>query len=287
MSGLIGIIGGSGFYQIEGLEEVEDRAVETPFGPPSDAIRLGTLEGRRVAFLARHGRGHRIPPSRLNVRANIYALKTLGVDAILSVSAVGSLREHIHPRSFVVPDQLFDHTKGRASTFFDEGLVAHVSFADPFCPVLREVLVQVGREAGETVHDGGTYICIEGPQFSTRAESHCYRAWGMDVIGMTAATEAKLAREAEICYVTLAAVTDFDVWHPEHDQVTAEMVIATLQQNVAAAQRIVRAVLRKFPETRSCSCREALRTALATHPDALSEAMKQRLWPLVGKYLSG
>lgn len=279
------VIGGSGFYQMEGLSEVEEVTVATPFGTPSDALILGTLDGERVAFLPRHGRGHRISPSFLNVRANLFALKTLGVEAIFSFSAVGSLREHIEPTSFVVPDQLFDHTKARTNSFFGEGLVVHVSMAEPYCPHVREALVAAGKTVGAKVHDGGTYICIEGPQFSTVSESKTYRAWGMDVIGMTAATEAKLAREAEMCYATLAAVTDFDVWHPHHESVTTEMILRNLHQNVEQGRHIVREAIRLLPRERSCNCRNALATALATNPELVPRDLRERLKPLIGKYL--
>ena len=284
MRASIAVIGGSGFYEMEGLSEIEEAEVETPFGSPSGAVRVGTLSGRRAAFLPRHGRGHTIPPSALNVRANIYALKTLGVRSILSFSAVGSLREELKPGDFVIPDQLFDHTKGRASSFFDEGLAAHVSFSDPFCSELRTVLAEACAAEGEAAHSGGTYICIEGPQFSTKAESKLYRQWGMDIIGMTAATEAKLAREAEICYAALAAVTDYDVWHPDHESVTAEMVLQNLLRNVDAGKRVMRAALRACPDEAPCGCRDALRSAFATDPAAASEAAKRRLQPLLEKY---
>lgn len=281
----IAVIGGSGFYQMEGLTDIEEVSLTTPFGAPSDALVLGTLEGERVAFLPRHGRGHRISPSFLNVRANVFALKTLGVETVFSFSAVGSLREAIEPTSFVVPNQLFDHTKGRTSSFFGEGLVAHVSMAEPYCPHVRSTLLAAGKAVGARVHDGGTYICIEGPQFSTVAESKTYRAWGMDIIGMTAATEAKLAREAEMCYATLAAVTDFDVWHLEHDTVTTEMILQNLHLNVESGRRIVREAIRTLPRERECGCRNALATALATNPEVVPRELRERLKPIVGRYL--
>ena len=280
MTTRVAVIGGSGFYDMDGLTDVEEREVDTPFGTPSDAIVTGKLAGRDVAFLARHGRGHHTSPTFLNVRANIFALKTLGVEAVLSFSAVGSLREHLDPTDFVVPTQIFDHTKGRASSFFGEGL------AEPFCPALRESMLAVAADDDATVHDGGTYICMEGPQFSTKAESELYRTWGMDVIGMTAATEAKLAREAEMCYVTLAAVTDFDCWHPAHDDVTTEMILENLGKNVAAGQRLIVEALRRFPTDRACGCRSALSAALATRSDVVPAEVKERLAPLVGKYLA-
>jgi 5'-methylthioadenosine phosphorylase len=284
---VIGIIGGSGLYEMEGLTHLREERVPTPFGDPSDAYMLGRLEGRPVAFLARHGRGHRLLPSELNFRANIYGFKTLGVQWIISASAVGSMREEIRPADIVVPDQFFDRTKARASTFFGDGLVAHVSFADPVCPQLSDHLSRVGREAGATVHRGGTYLCIEGPQFSTRAESRIYRGWGVDVIGMTNLQEAKLSREAEICYATMALVTDYDVWHATEGDVSVEKVVAILHKNVATAKAIIRRVLPLIQGDRSCVCAHALKDAIITAPDAIADAAKQRLWPLVGKYLGG
>jgi len=284
---VIGIIGGSGLYEMEGLTHLREERVPTPFGDPSDAYILGRLEGRPVAFLARHGRGHRLLPSELNFRANIYGFKTLGVQWIISASAVGSMREAIRPADIVVPDQFFDRTKARASTFFGDGLVAHVSFADPVCPQLSDHLSRAGREAGATVHRGGTYLCIEGPQFSTRAESRIYRGWGVDVIGMTNLQEAKLSREAEICYATMALVTDYDVWHETEGDVSVEKVVAILHKNVATAKAIIRRVLPVIQGDRSCVCAHALKDAIITAPEAIAEAAKQRLWPLVGKYLGG
>ena len=284
---VIGIIGGSGLYEMEGLTHLREERVPTPFGDPSDAYMLGRLEGRPVAFLARHGRGHRLLPSELNFRANIYGFKTLGVQWIISASAVGSMREAIRPADIVVPDQFFDRTKARASTFFGDGLVAHVSFADPVCPQLSDHLSRAGREAGATVHRGGTYLCIEGPQFSTRAESRIYRGWGVDVIGMTNLQEAKLSREAEICYATMALVTDYDVWHETEGDVSVEKVVAILHKNVATAKAIIRRVLPVIQGDRSCVCAHALKDAIITAPEAIAEAAKQRLWPLVGKYLGG
>jgi 5'-methylthioadenosine phosphorylase len=284
---VIGIIGGSGLYEMEGLTHLREERVPTPFGDPSDAYMLGRLEGRPVAFLARHGRGHRLLPSELNFRANIYGFKTLGVQWIISASAVGSMREAIRPADIVVPDQFFDRTKARASTFFGDGLVAHVSFADPVCPQLSDHLSRAGREAGATVHRGGTYLCIEGPQFSTRAESRIYRGWGVDVIGMTNLQEAKLSREAEICYATMALVTDYDVWHETEGDVSVEKVVAILHKNVATAKAIIRRVLPMIQGDRSCVCAHALKDAIITAPEAIAEAAKQRLWPLVGKYLGG
>jgi 5'-methylthioadenosine phosphorylase len=282
----IGIIGGSGLYQMEGLADVRETAVETPFGPPSDPFTVGTLEGRRVAFLARHGRGHRILPSDLNFRANIWALKSLGVEQILSVSAVGSLKEKYEPLHMVLPDQFVDRTTRRVSTFFGQGLVGHVSFAHPICRRLATLMGEACREAGAVVHEGGTYVCMEGPQFSTLAESNLYRSWGMDLIGMTNLQEAKLAREAEICYVTLAMVTDYDCWHPGHDSVTVEQVIGVLTQNTARAQAVLKAAVRRLPAgPPGCECGRALKSALMTAPELVPEQTKRDLAPIVGKYL--
>jgi 5'-methylthioadenosine phosphorylase len=279
------VIGGSGFYRMEGLAGVEELRVDTPYGPPSDAITVGEIDGQRVAFLPRHGVGHRIMPSELPVRANIYALKQLGVEFIISVSAVGSLREEIEPLHMIVPDQLIDRTIGRASTFFGEGLVAHVGFADPFCPHLRGVLAGSTREVGATVHAGGSLLVIEGPAFSTRAESNLYRSWGASVIGMTALPEAKLAREAEICYAILACSTDYDCWHETHEDVTADMIVGNLLKNVEASRQAVRLALGRLPSTRDCPCAEALRDAIVTVPELVPEATRVRLAPLVSKYL--
>jgi len=283
----IGIIGGSGLYQMEGLGEVTEVEVETPFGAPSDKFVLGTLEGVRVAFLARHGRGHRLLPSELPFRANIYALKLLGVERIISASAVGSLQEQYAPTEIVIPDQFFDRTRGRVSTFFGDGIVAHVSFAHPVCDDLCAVLAVAGEAAGVKIHRGGTYLCMEGPAFSTLAESRLYREWGMDVIGMTNLQEAKLAREAEICYATLALVTDYDCWHPEHDAVTVEMIIDYLNRNAANAQRLVRdAVRRLSAEARTCKHASALRHAILTPREAVTPEARRRLSAIIGKYVS-
>src|SRR5262245_17299092 len=283
----IGIIGGSGLYEMEGFTEVREVAVETPFGSPSDRFMVGKLEGRRVAFLPRHARGHRILPNELNFQANIFALKTLGVEWILSVSAVGSLKEKYEPLHMVIPDQFVDRTVQRKSTFFGRGLVAHVAFAHPFCPDLSRRMAESCREAGATYHVGGAYLCIEGPQFSTRAESELYRTWGMDVIGMTNLTEAKLAREAEICYSTLAMVTDYDCWHPDHDSVTAEYVIGNLGKNAATAKAVLRAAVRRLPEgtPRDCECAHALRSALVTPASLVPESVKKDLAPIIGRYV--
>ncbi|MGH7408293.1 MAG: S-methyl-5'-thioadenosine phosphorylase, partial [Candidatus Methylomirabilales bacterium] len=260
-----------------GLTDVREERVETPFGPPSDTYVLGRLEGRPVAFLARHGRGHRLLPSELNFRANIYGFKALGAEWILSASAVGSMREDVKPRDILIPDQFFDRTAARPSTFFGDGLVVHVAFADPTCPALAELLYRAAREEGATVHRGGTYLCIEGPQFSTRAESRIYRAWGVDVIGMTNLQEAKLAREAELCYATLALVTDFDVWHETEEDVTVEAVVAILLENAAMAKAILRRAVRAIPAARTCACPHALRDAIITARDRIPPATRERL----------
>jgi len=282
----IGIIGGSGLYEMEGLGDIEEVEVNTPFGMPSDAIVVGTLEGAKVAFLPRHGRGHRISPTELPVRANIYALKMLGVEWIVSISAVGSFKEELRPLDLVIPDQLIDRTRSRPNTFFEGGIVAHVGFADPFCPSLRQLLHQAAQETVATVHDGGTYVVMEGPLFSTKAESFLYRSWGASVIGMTALPEAKLAREAEICYATLACVTDYDCWHESHETVTIEMVVSNLQRNVDAAKRIVGLVVSRIPQQRGCACATALQNAIITAPERIPEQVKSDLVPLIGKYVS-
>jgi 5'-methylthioadenosine phosphorylase len=281
----IGIIGGSGLYDMAELTDREERRVETPFGEPSAPYVIGTLRGRRVAFLARHGHGHRFSPSELNFRANIFGFKQLGVEYILSASAVGSLKEQYKPLDLLIPDQFFDRTKGRVSTFFGRGLVAHVGFAHPFCNALSEIAYNAGRAAGATIHKGGTYVCMEGPQFSTLAESQLYRAWGMDIIGMTNLQEAKLAREAEICYCTIALITDYDCWHPDHDQVTVDMVVANLLQNARVAQQVIAEAVGQLPFERRCECATALKHAIITRPEAIPEATKRELAPLVGKYL--
>jgi 5'-methylthioadenosine phosphorylase len=281
----IGIIGGSGLYDMADLTDREERSLATPFGEPSAPYVIGTLRGQRVAFLARHGAGHRLSPSELNFRANIFGFKTLGVEYILSASAVGSLKEEYKPMDLLIPDQFFDRTKGRASTFFGEGLVAHVGFAHPFCATLSGIALNAARQAGATVHQGGTYVCMEGPQFSTLAESKLYRSWGMDVIGMTNLQEAKLAREAEICYSTIALITDYDCWHPDHDQVTVEMIIANLTRNAHTAQQVIASAVGALPFERRCECATALQHALITRPDAVPDATRQKLAPIVGKYL--
>jgi 5'-methylthioadenosine phosphorylase len=281
----IGIIGGSGLYDMAELMDREARTVSTPFGEPSGPYVLATLRGRRVAFLARHGAGHRLLPGELNFRANIYGFKQLGVEWILSASAVGSLREAFKPLDIVIPDQFFDRTRGRVSTFFGNGLVAHVAFAHPFCGILSGIAHESARAAGASVHRGGTYVCMEGPQFSTLAESNLYRSWGFDVIGMTNLQEAKLAREAEICYTTLALVTDYDCWHPDHDSVTVDMIIANLTQNAQMAQQVIAGAVERLPVDRACECSRALAHAILTRPDAIPAQVKKDLQPLIGKYI--
>src|SRR5688572_2894703 len=281
----IGIIGGSGLYDMAEVTDRETHVVSTPFGEPSGPFVLGTLRGRRVAFLARHGVGHRLLPSELNFRANIFGMKTLGVEYILSASAVGSLKEELRPLDIVIPDQFIDRTMGRISTFFGQGLAAHVGFAHPFCSRLSAIAYESGRTAGATVHKGGTYVCMEGPQFSTLAESKLYRSWGMDIIGMTNLQEAKLAREGEICYSTIALVTDYDCWHPDHDSVTVEMIIANLTQNARTAQQIIASAVERLPFERTCECASALKYALITRPDAIPDRVRKELGPLIGKYL--
>ncbi|MCG3159767.1 MAG: S-methyl-5'-thioadenosine phosphorylase [Acidobacteria bacterium] len=282
----IGIIGGSGLYQMEGLTDVREISVETPFGKPSDNFIIGTLEGVRVVFLARHGRGHRLTPTELPFRANIYAMKLMGVERIISASAVGSLQEQYAPTDIVIPDQFFDRTRGRVSTFFGEGVVAHITFAHPVCDALGGVLAGAGDSAGIKIHRGGTYLCMEGPAFSTLAESRLYRSWGMDVIGMTNLQEAKLAREAEICYSTMALVTDYDCWHPDHDAVTVEMIIEYLNKNSANAQAIIRDAVRRLATMpRECKCGSALRHAILTQPGAIPAETKKKLAAIIGKYV--
>jgi 5'-methylthioadenosine phosphorylase len=281
------VIGGSGLYAMPGFEAEQEQVVETPWGMPSDSYVVGTLAGREVAFLARHGRGHRISPSELNFRANIYGFKSLGVERIISLSAVGSLKEEHRPLDFVIPDQFFDRTRGRVSTFFGEGLVAHVSFADPICSELAGIVESACGTTGVKATRGGTYICMEGPAFSTKAESNVYRSWGMDVIGMTNLQEAKLAREAELCYVTVAMVTDYDCWHPEHDAVTVSEIIGNLTKNAENAAQVVSAAVAGMPESRSCKCGSALKHALITNPAAVPADTRRKLELLVGKYLNG
>jgi len=282
----MGVIGGSGLYQMEGLEEIETRQIPTPFGLPSDDIVIGRFEGRNIAFLPRHKRGHCIMPSEVNSRANIYALKSLGVERIIGVSAVGSLKEEIKPLDILIPDQLFDRTKAtRHHTFFGEGAVGHISFADPYCTELSKLLFDAGKELGYSIHQGGIYLCMEGPQFSTRAESNIYRKWGCDIIGMTNLPEAKLAREAEICYATLALVTDYDVWHEAEEDVSIEMVINNLMKNVEHAKQIIKKVLLQIPDTRQCPCSTALKDGIITKPDLIPQTTKEKLKLLIQEYL--
>jgi 5'-methylthioadenosine phosphorylase len=281
----LAIIGGSGLYELAGLESVREVEIGTPFGPPSDRVLVGSIGERRVAFLARHGKHHRLLPGEVNFRANLYALKSIGVERILSASAVGSMREEIRPRDVVLVDQFVDRTRGRISTFFGDGLAAHVAFAEPVCGVLRQALVQASRDAGARHHDGGTYVCIEGPAFSTRAESELYRSWGMDVIGMTNLPEAKLAREAEICYATLALVTDYDCWHADEEDVSVASVLDNLRANAALAARIVRRAILELPEGRDgCGCGEALKHGMITARETVPESVVERLKPILGKY---
>jgi 5'-methylthioadenosine phosphorylase len=280
----IGIIGGSGLYDMAELTDREERAIPTPFGDPSGPYVIGTLRERRVAFLARHGAGHRILPSELNFRANIYGFKVLGVERILSASAVGSLKEEYRPLDILVPDQFFDRTSGRISTFFGRGIAAHIAFAHPLCPDLSKVVADSAETVGATVHRGGTYVNMEGPQFSTMSESRLYRSWGMDIIGMTNLQEAKLAREAEMCYATIALVTDYDCWHPDHDSVTVDLIIANLMQNAATAQKTIAEAVSHLGGPRSCACKDALATAIITRPDHVPAQTKKDLEPIIGKY---
>lgn len=281
----VGVIGGSGLYNIEGLEDVESVAVETPWGSPSDELIVANLGETKMVFLPRHGRGHKIMPTDINFRANIYAMKKMGVDWIVSVSAVGSMKEHIAPGQVVIPSQFYDHTKTRASTFFGNGIVAHVSMADPVCNLLSNELYDVCIKLGVTVHKGGTYLCMEGPQFSSRAESNIYRSWGIDVIGMTNATEAKLAREAEICYASLSMATDYDCWHEGHNDVTVEELIETLNNNVDLAKGIIKNVVPIISETRECPCCNALQNAIITPADVITQETKDRLGILIERYI--
>jgi 5'-methylthioadenosine phosphorylase len=282
---MVGVIGGSGLYEMEGLEEVQTISLTTPFGDPSDSFVVGYLEGVKIAFLPRHGRGHRISPSSLNFRANIYAMKLLGVQWIIGVSAVGSMKESIHPGNMVIPNQFIDRTTGRPSTFFSDGIVGHISFADPVCPVLSQILFQAGKEVGATVQKDGTYLCIEGPQFSTRAESRLYRTWGVDIIGMTNLPEAKLAREAEICYATIAFATDYDCWHQEAGDVSIGEVLRILAQSTKIAKSAIRNAVKHLPEKRECICATALKYALITGKKMIPEKTRKDLEPIIGKYL--
>ncbi len=284
--GKIGVIGGSGLYAMEALQNVSEIQVDTPFGPPSDSYILGTLHDRDMVFLPRHGRGHRVPPSALNFRANIYGFKSLGVEWVISVSAVGSMQEGIHPGDLVIPDQFFDRTRTRVSTFFDQDVVAHVAFADPVCPVVAQALHQVATHLGTPVHFGGTYLCIEGPQFSTRAESRIYRQWGVDVIGMTNLPEARLAREAELCYATLAIATDFDCWHESEEDVDIHSILEILQRGAKQAQDIIGRVVPQLQGERTCPCSHALQQAIITAPEAISNHARERLGLLMNRYIT-
>ena len=281
----IGVIGGSGLYEMEGLTNIRTVRIATPFGKPSDDYIIGTLHGKRVAFLPRHGKGHRVMPTDINYRANIFGMKKLGVQRIISVSAVGSMKEAIKPGDIVIPDQFYDHTKHRRSTFFGNGVVAHVGMADPVCGSLCEILVQAGDRAGATVHRGGTYLCMEGPQFSTRAESLIYRTWNVDVIGMTNATEAKLAREAELCYSTIALATDYDCWHHSEEAVTVEAVLEVMKHNIETSRAMIREAVQMLPEARSCGCGESLRNTIMTPERLIPAKTRKDLAPIIGKYM--
>jgi 5'-methylthioadenosine phosphorylase len=285
MADILGVIGGSGLYEMEGLMNVRRVKVRTPFGDPSDSLVVGDLEGRTLAFLPRHGRGHRIPPSRINFRANIYAMKKIGARRVLSLSAVGSMREKIRPGDIVVVDQFFDHTRFRPNTYFSDGIVGHIPFADPVCPALADIAYLSARKVLRRVHRGGTYLCMEGPAFSTRAESRIYRKWGVDVIGMTNMPEAKLAREAEICYATLALATDYDCWHESEEDVSIEAILAIIRRNVENSKRIIRDVAGRLPGSGGCGCGETLRYAIITDPKKIPVATRKRLSLLIGKYL--
>lgn len=285
MTDILGVIGGSGLYEMEGMKNVRRVAVRTPFGSPSDAVTVGELEGRTLAFLPRHGRGHRFSPSQVNYRANVYAMKKIGVDALLSISAVGSMRERIRPGDIVVVDQFYDLTRSRPNTFFSDGVAGHITFADPVCPDLSDLAYEAARKVVRRVHRGGTYLCMEGPAFSTRAESRIHRKWGVDVIGMTNLPEAKLAREAEICYATLALATDYDCWHATREDVSVDAILEVLHRNVENSKRIVREVARRLPLPGKCRCREALKFAIITDRKRIPPATRKRLSLLLGKYL--
>lgn len=282
----VGVIGGSGLYDMEGLTGVDYIDIDTPFGRPSDSLVVGNLEGTRVAFLPRHGRGHRINPTGIPARANIYAMKTLGVEKLVSVSAVGSLKDEFAPLDLVVPDQIIDRTKQRVHTFFDEGIVAHIGFAEPFCDKASDLIAEVGREVGVKTHSGATMIVMEGPAFSTKAESHMYRSWGAGIIGMTALPEAKLAREAEMCYATMAWITDYDCWHESEETVTVEMVIQNLLENVAHSKEMLRRIIPRLAKAEPCECNSALKDAIITDPRGISEEVKHKLAPILGHYTS-
>jgi 5'-methylthioadenosine phosphorylase len=282
----LAVIGGSGVYDIEALTDIEERHISTPFGDPSDTIVIGTLSGKRIAFLPRHGRGHRLTPTEVPYRANIWALKSLGAERIISISACGSMKEKYAPRHIVIPDQIYDNTKRRDYSFFGDGLVAHIGIADPFCPHLRQVLYEAVKRAGGTVHMGGTFIVIEGPRFSTRGESNIYRSWGVDIIGMTAVPEAQLAREAEICYATMAHVTDYDVWHEEEESVNVEMLIANLMANAALSKAAITELVPMLGDERPCDCGSTVSTAIITSRDVIPETKIEQLGPIVAKYVS-
>ena len=281
----IGVIGGSGLYDIEGLTDVKEVDIKTPFGSPSDAITIGQLGGVGIAFLPRHGRGHRILPTEVPVRANIYALKSLGVEHIIAVNACGSFKQEIKPGELLIPDQLIDRTRSRVNTFFGDGIVVHIPFADPFCPVLSRIVYQAALEAGAKVHQGGTYVAMEGPAFSTRAESRLYKSWGADIIGMTALPEAKLAREAEICYAIIACVTDYDSWQEASEPITIELILNTLRNNISTAREIIKLAVSRIPEKRECDCAAALKTAIVTAPELIPAEQKEKLDLLIGKYI--
>lgn len=282
----IAVIGGTGLYEIEGMTDVEDVQLKTPFGDPSDSITVGTLEDTNIAFLPRHGRGHRISPSEIPARANIYALKSIGVEWIIAINSCGSFKEELKPRELVIPDQVLDRTRNRISTFFQNGIVAHLPFAEPFCPVLSQILYKAAHKAGATVHKGGTFVAMEGPQFSTKAESRLYKAWGADIIGMTVLPEAKLAREAEMCYATVACVTDYDSWHDALDPVKIEEILDILAKNIDRAKHIIKVAAGHIPKDRYCECANALATAIVTEPDLIPEQTKKDLDLLIGKYIN-
>ena len=282
----IGVIGGTGLYDIEGMTDIEEVDINTPFGKPSDVITIGRLEGVGLAFLPRHGKGHRIMPTEISSRANIYALKSLGVEHIIAINSAGSFKEEIKPGDLLIPDQLIDHTRNRVSSFFGEGIVAHIPFAEPFCPVLSQVLFESAKQVGASVHKGGIYVVMEGPAFSTRAESRLYRSWGADIIGMTALPEAKLAREAEICYAIIGCVSDYDSWHERGEPVTVDVILDTLHRNIDTTKRIIKLAVTKIPETRDCDCATALRTAFVTDPALMPAKQKEKLKLLIGKYLT-
>jgi len=281
----IGVIGGTGLYDIEGLTDIEEVSINTPFGKPSDAITIGKLEGVGIAFLPRHGKGHHILPTEIPARANIYALKLLGVEHIIAINSAGSFKQEIKPGDMVIPDQLIDRTRSRVNSFFGEGIVAHIPFAEPLCPVLSQILFEAAREVGASVHQGGTYIAMEGPAFSTKAESRLHRSWGADIIGMTALPEAKLAREAEICYASIACVSDYDSWHEEKEPVTVDIILNTLHKSIDTAKKIIKLAVTKIPEKRSCVCASALKTAIITTPELIPTEQREKLDLLIGKYL--